>query len=180
MKSVCGTRNGRQQPTSQPAAQTHASLDGILVHRSSLFGDQIGPTREHTLGWNTGRGDGKIISCDACQTRILASVVLPPCQNIHMRVDHGSRQISLQLAPSLETSSLGTREKNCTIRFTQRLTLRIFFIWHAPRRGNPCRTLWSKRSETRDIEWEWRKMTCAPRHCIFMALRCHVRDGRCQ
>jgi len=48
-----------------PAAQTHVSLDGILVQRSSPGGDQIGPTREHSLGRNTGRRNSKVVPCDA-------------------------------------------------------------------------------------------------------------------
>ena len=93
---------------SQPAVQTHASLDGILAQRSSLVGDQVGSTREHTLGRNTGCGNGKVVPCDARQTRIAPALLLPPLQDICVdcRSVDSARQVSLQLALLLHTASL--------------------------------------------------------------------------
>src|SRR5262249_37060976 len=88
-----------------------------------LLGDQIGPAREHTFTSYTGRGNGKIVPCDARQTQILTTVILPPRQNTNMWVDHERRQISFHLAPICEASSLETRSEICIIQeFTYNLT----------------------------------------------------------
>jgi len=74
----------QEEPKSPPAVKTGASLDGSLVQRPSLVGDQVGPAREHSLGWRARRRDGEIVSCHARKAGIHRGVLLPPLEHVHL------------------------------------------------------------------------------------------------
>jgi len=78
------TRPNRTKKLRQPAVHAHASLDGVLMQRSSSVLDQVGSTREYTLCRNTGCRNSKMIPYDTRQSRVRSGVGSPPLQNIHI------------------------------------------------------------------------------------------------